>query len=135
MAVLTATILLLPSSCIMPTSACSKMALKFFCERCSMRINCQHSHHANSATSSKNNKLSSDKTDTTQRAASLIASRKRSVSESSCELRCFNCSRNEAIFCGRSEEHTSELQSRPHLVCRLLLEKKKQTNKNTITHS
>src|SRR5690554_6590836 len=29
----------------------------------------------------------------------------------------------------RSEEHTSELQSRPHLVCRLLLEKKK---KNTI---
>src|SRR3989442_10453908 len=28
----------------------------------------------------------------------------------------------------RSEEHTSELQSRPHLVCRLLLEKKKKTN-------
>src|SRR5436305_5984023 len=27
----------------------------------------------------------------------------------------------------RSEEHTSELQSRPHLVCRLLLEKKKKT--------
>src|SRR5437870_9263851 len=27
---------------------------------------------------------------------------------------------------GRSEEHTSELQSRGHLVCRLLLEKKKQ---------
>src|SRR5690554_7738481 len=27
----------------------------------------------------------------------------------------------------RSEEHTSELQSRPHLVCRLLLEKKKLT--------
>src|SRR5436305_6184234 len=26
----------------------------------------------------------------------------------------------------RSEEHTSELQSRPYLVCRLLLEKKKQ---------
>src|SRR5690625_6738652 len=31
----------------------------------------------------------------------------------------------------RSEEHTSELQSRGHLVCRLLLEKKKQ---HTITH-
>src|SRR5687768_18104349 len=30
---------------------------------------------------------------------------------------------------GRSEEHTSELQSRLHLVCRLLLEKKKQTSK------
>src|SRR5436305_11191382 len=28
----------------------------------------------------------------------------------------------------RSEEHTSELQSRPHLVCRLLLEKKKTKN-------
>src|SRR5690625_5469633 len=48
----------------------------------------------------------------------------------------------------RSEEHTSELQSRGHLVCRLLLEKKKTTNhrreaerhpnrkqKNTRTHS
>src|SRR5215813_15458521 len=41
----------------------------------------------------------------------------------------------------RSEEHTSELQSRPHLVCRLLLEKKKKnnnhnppTNKKTTTH-
>src|SRR2546429_6873569 len=29
--------------------------------------------------------------------------------------------------CGRSEEHTSELQSRLHLVCRLLLEKKKKS--------
>src|SRR3712207_7082488 len=29
---------------------------------------------------------------------------------------------------GRSEEHTSELQSRQYLVCRLLLEKKKQRN-------
>src|SRR5215813_806026 len=29
-------------------------------------------------------------------------------------------------FLARSEEHTSELQSRPHLVCRLLLEKKKK---------
>src|SRR5437870_13619433 len=32
----------------------------------------------------------------------------------------------------RSEEHTSELQSRGHLVCRLLLEKKKK-NKSNIT--
>src|SRR5215208_2178446 len=31
----------------------------------------------------------------------------------------------EAVLTGRSEEHTSELQSRGHLVCRLLLEKKK----------
>src|SRR3712207_7706593 len=41
----------------------------------------------------------------------------------------------------RSEEHTSELQSRQYLVCRLLLEKKKQNNlhitilyKHSITH-
>src|SRR5690554_7379145 len=33
---------------------------------------------------------------------------------------------------GRSEEHTSELQSRPHLVCRLLLEKKKKNNHHTL---
>src|SRR2546422_4571098 len=32
---------------------------------------------------------------------------------------------------GRSEEHTSELQSRLHLVCRLLLEKKKKKNTST----
>src|ERR1041385_9404400 len=31
----------------------------------------------------------------------------------------------------RSEEHTSELQSRLHLVCRLLLEKKKHTTNTT----
>src|SRR5205809_5028379 len=31
----------------------------------------------------------------------------------------------------RSEEHTSELQSRLHLVCRLLLEKKKKTTMET----
>src|SRR5689334_25218695 len=36
-------------------------------------------------------------------------------------LRCFS----------RSEEHTSELQSQFHLVCRLLLEKKKKINNNT----
>src|SRR5690606_40316843 len=32
---------------------------------------------------------------------------------------------------GRSEEHTSELQSRENLVCRLLLEKKKRKSKFT----
>src|SRR2546422_4453176 len=32
-----------------------------------------------------------------------------------------------SAWCNRSEEHTSELQSRLHLVCRLLLEKKKKT--------
>src|SRR2546422_4074176 len=34
----------------------------------------------------------------------------------------------------RSEEHTSELQSRLHLVCRLLLEKKKTYNNSSIRH-
>src|SRR5947209_13216687 len=44
------------------------------------------------------------------------------------------CSRRSSMTAGprstsRSEEHTSELQSRQYLVCRLLLEKKKKTNK------
>src|SRR2546422_4368088 len=34
----------------------------------------------------------------------------------------------------RSEEHTSELQSRLHLVCRLLLEKKKKEIKHRAAH-
>src|SRR3712207_8447802 len=34
----------------------------------------------------------------------------------------------------RSEEHTSELQSRQYLVCRLLLEKKQVANGNAIVH-
>src|SRR2546422_6058115 len=34
----------------------------------------------------------------------------------------------------RSEEHTSELQSRLHLVCRLLLEKKKNTRTYSLLH-
>src|SRR3712207_7254694 len=36
--------------------------------------------------------------------------------------------RGSAERVGRSEEHTSELQSRQYLVCRLLLEKKKKSN-------
>src|SRR2546422_7719359 len=42
------------------------------------------------------------------------------------------CRRPQAAHAERSEEHTSELQSRLHLVCRLLLEKKKTTQ---CTHS
>src|SRR2546422_7598457 len=38
----------------------------------------------------------------------------------------------ELLICSRSEEHTSELQSRLHLVCRLLLEKKKINHKHNI---
>src|SRR5207253_10457040 len=40
------------------------------------------------------------------------------------------CSRSD-LLSERSEEHTSELQSRGHLVCRLLLEKKKQKVSHT----
>src|SRR2546422_8155684 len=38
-----------------------------------------------------------------------------------------------AVLSLRSEEHTSELQSRLHLVCRLLLEKKKKTYNSEIS--
>src|SRR5436305_3104929 len=37
---------------------------------------------------------------------------------------------NATCNCNRSEEHTSELQSRPQLVCRLLLEKKKAAGRS-----
>src|SRR2546422_9973836 len=43
-----------------------------------------------------------------------------------------NCSRYVRYL--RSEEHTSELQSRLHLVCRLLLEKKKKQKKKNKHH-
>src|SRR3712207_8211720 len=39
--------------------------------------------------------------------------------------------REQAGDTARSEEHTSELQSRQYLVCRLLLEKKKKKSKTT----
>src|SRR5476651_2789478 len=43
------------------------------------------------------------------------------------------CAPSAASFCpSRSEEHTSELQSRQYLVCRLLLEKKKKKTKHLI---
>src|SRR5438874_9440106 len=40
----------------------------------------------------------------------------------------FNCTQSPPCMKTRSEEHTSELQSRRDLVCRLLLEKKNQHN-------
>src|SRR3989442_5892166 len=53
----------------------------------------------------------------------------------SCPWRC--CAPASRSWCafGRSEEHTSELQSRPHLVCRLLLEKKKTNDRRRMLHS
>src|SRR5258707_10713519 len=38
---------------------------------------------------------------------------------------CWTITSTAELICSRSEEHTSELQSRQYLVCRLLLEKKK----------
>src|SRR6266498_1150834 len=49
-------------------------------------------------------------------------------------LRRFVADASHELRTPRSEEHTSELQSRPHLVCRLLLEKKKQNNPTPPTH-
>src|SRR2546422_2900706 len=43
-------------------------------------------------------------------------------------LKTATTSRTTAVLQARSEEHTSELQSRLHLVCRLLLEKKKKNS-------
>src|SRR5690606_39901387 len=41
----------------------------------------------------------------------------------------------DALYQSRSEEHTSELQSRENLVCRLLLEKKKKEENTTTLHA
>src|SRR2546429_6479832 len=75
--------------------------------------------------------------------AAVLAAAERRRNESACE--CRTCVRwrstvhNLPASCRfppqvRSEEHTSELQSRLHLVCRLLLEKKKTTSSPHITH-
>src|SRR2546422_1461036 len=59
----------------------------------------------------------------THRAACVHCGRSVCAADVSAEARrCATC---------RSEEHTSELQSRLHLVCRLLLEKKKKKSKST----
>src|SRR2546429_3430480 len=60
----------------------------------------------------------------TQAAGARRRSRRRRASRNG--LGRGGCERRLAPRCERSEEHTSELQSRLHLVCRLLLEKKKK---------
>src|SRR5437879_8833037 len=50
-----------------------------------------------------------------------------SLKDSSVRPAC-SCSTRQRTICARSEEHTSELQSPMYLVCRLLLEKKKNKN-------
>src|SRR3989442_9842181 len=54
------------------------------------------------------------------------ASPRASLAEAASALHPPFCAHQLQLAQNRSEEHTSELQSRPHLVCRLLLEKKKE---------
>src|SRR5258707_5361471 len=63
----------------------------------------------------------------------LFRSKNASITRASCAASDVGCSGDGCVFsrcpsgaCWRSEEHTSELQSRQYLVCRLLLEKKKK---------
>src|SRR5438034_1848937 len=79
---------------------------------------------------------------TAPRAASSIARRERNVKAAAVRNRSSSAPtsrvRNERramtrISASRSEEHTSELQSHSDLVCRLLLEKKKNKKKNERT--
>src|SRR5438309_6608304 len=62
----------------------------------------------------------------TGRAPAAARPQSRRAPDASCSHRAPRSPR----ICARSEEHTSELQSQFHLVCRLLLEKKKQRKKN-----
>src|SRR2546429_3167192 len=62
---------------------------------------------------------------------------KREATEDGRRVRLRATPKGTKILWERSEEHTSELQSRLHLVCRLLLEKKKTTQppRRTLTSS
>src|SRR2546422_7347603 len=67
------------------------------------------------------------------RAVAFCSGRGGRVNERQAEGGRFERPNGVTIPCVRSEEHTSELQSRLHLVCRLLLEKKKKLNKHIST--
>src|SRR5690348_18099541 len=58
------------------------------------------------------------------RSISHLRSSRRRVAGGSCRRRISRPPLRQQPYSGRSEEHTSELQSPVHLVCRLLLEKK-----------
>src|SRR2546427_9493601 len=66
---------------------------------------------------------------------SVVAGLKYSEHALSRGKRARSMSRTEAPARARSEEHTSELQSQSNLVCRLLLEKKKNKHRTTRTTS
>src|SRR2546427_7538185 len=67
-----------------------------------------------------------------QAPSSIEASTQASKTQSTVDIRYF-CA--PVLLCKRSEEHTSELQSQSNLVCRLLLEKKKEVadSQKTVT--
>src|SRR2546422_3665665 len=67
----------------------------------------------------------------------ITTSRSRGISTSTLFKLCSRAPRTTMLWrpAGRSEEHTSELQSRLHLVCRLLLEKKKNDSMYLVTYS
>src|SRR5207244_11683382 len=62
--------------------------------------------------------------------AIIFSSRPTTTSSNFSRSKIFSCSSFLDFSRSRSEEHTSELQSPDHLVCRLLLEKKKIKNNN-----
>src|SRR5947208_11998472 len=68
----------------------------------------------------------------TPAAAHAATSMLRSTAPYLCTTLSFGAQRSSSRPTERSEEHTSELQSPDHLVCRLLLEKK---NQNTESHT
>src|SRR5258707_9927105 len=65
------------------------------------------------------------------RHAKLVASARGATPPVGIEVHCWPLKgHSEVAIVARSEEHTSELQSRQYLVCRLLLEKKKKLKQN-----
>src|SRR6266498_5011642 len=80
-----------------------------------------------SALSSITAPMNSEKSaDTSPIASDCTVETKSSPIRSQTDLAIYARDAAEHFWPWRSEEHTSELQSRPHLVCRLLLEKKKK---------
>src|SRR3712207_8979380 len=67
---------------------------------------------------------------TSKSSAAMIASK-----SSSTRLSRLSVDMSSPVVPARSEEHTSELQSRQYLVCRLLLEKKKKHNQKYYSYS
>src|SRR5258708_21865015 len=83
------------------------------------------SWHGHSSPRSRTSSISPPSTSTAARTAGCSRASATRLEEAAARCFCF-CSAT------RSEEHTSELQSPDHLVCRLLLEKKKKCHSSTL---